>query len=772
MALAWEKDLGSLIWNATNIDDVSAIISECNRRFASKPIAVGRENNSGTINMASDPGLALVERITNGIDSRIELAYLLNPSFNPSSPEEAARQLFGVPERGFSEMTDHERRELAKGLVVGMHESGRPRRPTIRVTDAGTGQHPSVFSDTLLSLNESNKVNLAYTMGTFGQGGSTTLGFSEFVVVCSRRHPGLLELGQQDSVGFTVAYEEDTDPTTAKWPRYVWLVNGDGSPLELPISAFPELRHGTRITHIAYDAQRLRGQFTTQMWQFLNNALFNPVLPFILEGDRDKNELRAGSRVILGNASRLSRVHRARGEIEITAEDTHHITLGGFGTVEASWWVLARPPGSTSRSSPAESYANANTAVLMTLHGQRQATKPRTWLKNTAKLPFLYKNMIVSINTNGLNGLGRRQVYASTRERARQTDLSRDIYNEVMELIRGDDHLKRLNYLERERRLAEASQAANERVQKRLQQFIKTKLKEKYKSGKAGQGSGGSGGAGGRGTDRGRRRGKKKSRGGGEGRRNTDDHHLGSFPTSFTFDAKILRVVQGFSTTVWAHLNAKNDYLPMHDTDLEIEFSGAGLHRPFVKSRSKLLGGKALWRIAAPVETPIGEFRLTASLMTPNGPLSAAVPLEVIAPPERNRGGRGGQEQETGPEIRWVTKDKWDMPVAGETFTAQKVGIVSVDDEATILFINRDFAALAKSFSRRGLSEDEIKTRRDRYLYPVACGLWLQHYENQTMDDDNRPTDEYLDGEMVRLAEAVIVAIDPDVDIAGIEAED
>ena len=772
MTLSWERHLGSLTWNAKTADDARTIIHECIKRFNAKPIAVARENNSGTINMASDPGLALVERITNGIDSRIELACRRSPDHKPTSPEEAARQLFDIPTEGFSEMTNKERRDLAGGLVVGMHRSGNSRRPTVRVTDAGTGQHPSLFCDTLLSLNESNKVDLEYTMGTFGQGGSTTLGFSKFVIFCSRRHPDLLTPGQSDRVGFTVAYEEDTDPNTAKWPRYVWLVKEDGSALDLPVAAFPELSHGTRITHVEYDAQSLRAQFTTQMWQFLNNALFEPVLPFILEGDRTRNERRAGSRVILGNAARLSRVDRARGKIQVAAEDTHQITLREFGSVEASWWVLARPPESASRSAPAASYADASTAVLMTLHGQRQATKPRTWLKNTAKLPFLYKNMIVNINTNGLNGAGRRQVYASTRERARRTDLSKRIFDEVMELIRGDDDLKRLNHLEREKRLAEASRAANEKVQKRLKKFISTKLKEKFKSGDARKGPGGSGQSGGRGTQPGKRRGKKRRPGGGKGRRNTDDGRFGSFPTSFTFDAKTLRMAQGFATTMWVHVDAKNGYLPAHDEDLDISISGSDTPSPFVKSRSKLLGGQSFWKIVAPLETPIGEYRLTATLVTPNGPLSASVPAEVLLPAEPKKSGKGGQEEETGPEIRWVTKDQWDTPVAGETFTAKKVGIVSADDEVTVLFINRDFGPFAKSLEKRGLSEDAIRTRRDRYLYPVACGLWLQHHENQTIDEESRPTDEYLEGEMARLAEAVIVAIDPDVEIADAEGEE
>jgi hypothetical protein len=774
MTEQWERDLGRLIWDAKTSNDATAIIEECIKRFRARTIPIGRPNNSGTINMAADSGLALIERLTNGIDGLIELAVLLNPgAIQPSSPEEAARLLFDIPAGGHGDLTETERREIAKGLVIGMHESGVKKRPTIRVTDTGVGQHPSVFSKTLLSLNEDNKANIGYTMGTFGQGGSATLSFSNYTVFCSRRHPELLGPGEADRVGFTVAYEEDTDPDTTSMPWYVWLVKEDGSPLDLPVDAFPDLEYGTRISHVEYDVQGLVGQFTTQMWQFLNNGLFDPVLPFILEGDRTAPEVKAGSRVMLGNAARLSRVDRARGDIEIAAEDTHEITLKGYGSVTASWWVLARPAGSTSKSGPAESYASAGDAVVMTLHGQRQATKPRTWLKDTTKLPFLYKDMIVCINTNGLNGAGRRELYTSTRERERKSDLSAQIFSDVADLIREDVDLKRLNHLARERRLAQAATAANEKIQKRLGKFVKTKLKERFKSGSSGKGTSGAGQAGGTGNQPGDRRGKNKRSGGNTKGRDTDDSHLPNVPTSLAFDTKALRVAQGFSTTMWVQIDAKNGYLPEHDDDLDIRISGTGEHLPFVKSRSKLLGGQSLWKIAAPAECPTGTYQLSATLMTSNGQLNETIALEVFQPPEPKKTGKGGREEETGPEIKWIEKAKWEYHEGRSgPYTARTVGHVDESAENTTVWVNRNFHTLDDALGKRGLSEDAIVIRADRYLYPVACGLWLQHFECQNLTNGDQPTDEYLDGEMARLAEAVIVAIDPDVDIADAEAED
>ena len=328
--------------------DIKKIVDAVKASSGALAIPVGRPNNIGTIRMASDPGLALVERVTNGIDSLLELGVLLAPRTQPTSPEEAARLLYGIPAGGLGEMSDSNRRSLAHNLVISMHESGDTKHPTIRIQDAGIGQHPDDFAGTLMSLNESNKVGKPYTMGTYGQGGSVTFGFSEYTVIISRRHPNLLQTGQADEVGWTIVYEEETDPTKNVEPRYVWLVKPDGTPFTLPSLCFPDLPNGTRITHIRYDVQSLRGPFTTQMWQFLHATLFDPVLPFILTGDR-KNDPKGAkgqpdSRVIIGNAARLSNVERARGELLLAATDTHTLFLGSrYGSVRVTWWASHVP---------------------------------------------------------------------------------------------------------------------------------------------------------------------------------------------------------------------------------------------------------------------------------------------------------------------------------------------------------------------------------------------------------------------------------------------
>ena len=58
--------------------------------------------------------------------------------------------------------------------------------------------------------------------------------------------------------------------------------------------------------------------------------------------------------------------------------------------------------------------------------------------------------MVVRINGNGLLPPGRRELFASTRERATESDVRQKVYDLVAQLLRTDDELKHLNYEEKE----------------------------------------------------------------------------------------------------------------------------------------------------------------------------------------------------------------------------------------------------------------------------------------------------------------------------------
>lgn len=762
-----EREFAERLWNAQAVEDVEWVLKQAEDTWGLKEVPVGRENNIGTIRMASDPGLALVERITNGIDSLLEMEMLLQGATGDTSPEEAAAHLFNVPSGGLAEMTDAEVRALAEKLSVTFLESGKKKRPSVRVEDHGMGQHPLDFAGTLLSLNESNKVDKPYTMGTYGQGGSVTFGFSQHTVIVSRRHPLLLD-GRLDEVGWTIVYEVEGDPALNRLPWYVWVVRPDGSPFTLPIECFSELAHGTRITHVQYDAQRLAlPPVNSNVYPFMHATLVDPVLPFVLGGTRTESERKAKDRPIKGNVARLNSPDKMKGKVEVAVDDTHVLDLGPkYGQVEISYWALRRTDESAADA--AAYYVQADNAVSLTLNGQRQDSQDRRWIKDKAQLPYLYKNTVVHINGNGLTPIGRREVFAATRERATDSDLKQAIYSETADLLRNDEGLKQLNHEEKEKLLNKSTAATNDKIRRRLGQFIKTKLKGTTSDGskgtKQGKGKGDSTGTGG-----GSGQGNPGGGGSGKSERNIDDSNLPNVPTSIAFARKFMRISQGFKGSVWVDIDAKNGYLPDHEDELTVHLTGDGDPLPVLQSQSKLLGGRSLWYVRVDEDVPLGDYMMTANLDSANGLLEAEVPIKVVEPAEPSKRSSKGADEATGPEVKWVLKENW----TAHDMDATIVGSVKVDNESTIIYVNQDFDLLAKAVKSRNLTAAQVETRRDRYQLPVACGLWLQWHEIDKMfNKDEAPTEAYQYEEMRRLAEAVLTTMDPDVDAAAMEEED
>lgn len=743
-----------MAWSARTENEARALIAAAGRSSHVHWRPVGdRPNNIGTIRIASDPALSMVERVTNAIDAMLELGRAANVGPEPLTPRQAAQQWFGMPAGGIAEMTETERRALGSNIAITLADSGELKRPTVIVDDRGIGQHPSRFPKTLLSLNENNKVGKPWTMGTYGQGGSTTFGFSRAAIIISRRHPSHSE-GGEDRLGWTVVVEEETDPSTYVLPSYKYLVGPDNEVLTAEPETLPDLPHGTRCVHIGYDLPQWSTTFTTELWQFMHAALFDPILPFLVTSTRS-NDAKFGSRIVIGNAARLDSPHRAKGEVEIAHKDSHKLDLGQpYGGVTVKYWVVRRPEGSEKDSEAAAGYVRADSAVATTLHGQRQDAEPRIWIKDNARLPFLYKNVIVQIDADHLTAVAKRELFASTRERATKSELKSAILTHLAAILQSDDELKRLNFEEKERLLQRSTSAGNERVRTRLRRFIKTHLKDLKRAVPIGQAANGT------------RPGNKAHNGGGPSKRDTNDSALHSVPTFLRFQSRQLRIYRGAMTYVWVEVDAKNGYLPRHDDELnlfwESQNPGGGLR---LTSRSELLGGKSRWLFSADTDTDLGEFKLRAELTTANGLLSDTASLTVVErPPAKET--KTKEEPETGPEVRWVYREDWP---AHSGMDANTVGYVTEDADSTIIWINRHYEPLDKALSGSKMTPEAIGTGADRYQYPVACGLWLQHYAEQRAVQ--KPDDKYRKAETQRLAEAVIAAIYPDIDIATDGAE-
>lgn len=711
-----------------------------------------RPGNAATVQVASSPAPALIERVTNGIDGMLELEAELHPGSLPASPRLAAREWFGVPRNGLAELPDKERRRLAGNIRVILEESGEAERPTVTILDHGIGQHPADAPATLLSLNENNKVAKPYLQGAYGQGAASTYRFARYTVVMTRRAPEL-NGGREDLVGWTVVWEDPADPAVNKLPVYRYLVGGDG---EIPtfdpsLLADPDW-HGVKVIHVAYELRGYKAAYTQPrggLWALLHSSLFDPVLPMLVGGNRKLDVKAAGkdsTRVVIGNAARLDSAKGPSGKnLFVSYRNSETFDLGkatgrDVGRFAVNYWVLQRAAGSTSKTEPTASYIGPDQAVTMTLSGQRQDSESRTWLRNRTELSFLVKNLVVQVDVDGLAPLGKRELFSSTRERAVDSDLRDHIYKEVVAVLRGDEELRRLEREERDRLLAQSTEQVDEKIRERLRKRIDTLLKGKTRK-----------------IRRVERVPSSRGGGGGKPRRETDDSRLPSVPTTMHFLRDPITVKQGGVTTVWVEIDAKNGYLPDHEDDLTVTFDPRLGGKVSDVARSRLLGGKSQWRLQAATDAPLGEFEVEAILVTANGVISERSAIKVIEPEKTKKKETEVEEPDTAPEVRWIREVDWD----GLGWDRRTVGEVKVSSGETLILLNRDQHLLETAFDRnRKLSQEQIEKREDRYLLPVACGLFEQHEAFKKADQ--APGEGYVKGEMERLAEAVLLVIDQD----------
>jgi hypothetical protein len=435
---------------------------------------------------------------------------------------------------------------------------------------------------------------------------------------------------------------------------------------------------------------------------------------------------------VIGNAARLESAKGPSGrDLFVSYRNSETFDLGkatgrDVGRFAVNYWVLQRAPGSTSTTEPTASYIGPDQAVTMTLSGQRQDSESRTWLRNRTELSFLVKNLVVQVDVDGLAPLGKRELFSSTRERAVDSELRDRIYKEVVTVLRGDEELRRLEREERDRLLAQNTERIDEKLRERLRKRIDTLLKGKTRKVRR--------------IER-----VPENRGGGSGkpRRDTDDSHLGNVPTTMKFLRDPITVKQGGATTVWVEIDGKNGYLPDHEEDLTVSFDSRLGGKVSDIAKSRLLGGKSQWRLQASPDAPLGEFEVEAILVTANGVISTKAPVKVIEPKE-------AKKKETVVE-EWDSFG-WDRRTVGE---------VKVTSGETLILLNRDQHLLETALDRnKKLSQEQIEKREDRYLLPVACALFEQHEAVKSVDQ--APGEEYVKGEMERLAEAVLLVIDQD----------
>ncbi len=716
----------------------------------------GIENNVHTVEVASDSGLALIERPTNSIDALLDFEALKRGESAPT-PHEGARRWLGVPAEGLSGLDSKGAIALADRIRVTMLESGDADRPTITIQDEGTGQHPDSFADTLLSLLKSNKKTKSHQMGVYNAGGAASCRFAKVVLVASRLAPVLLN-GKSDEIGVSAIRYNPLDADKFKSGVYEYLAAKDGSILRLGLESLPDLAYGTFVALVEYEIPnhaRAAHEPKSSLWHLFHSCLPDPALPVRIIETRAKRfpgvKGEAERRVVRGLRHLLSNK-------ETTAyKDERSIDLGDAGKVAVRYFVLSddRDP---------DAYTTTHQGLTIMLNGQRQITRDRQWVKRNLQLHFLFRRLVILVDATGLKSAAKREVFSSTRETGVDTPLSRRILDRVVEDLKDDEHLGDLDEQAREKTLKDATKSLDEKIRKKLASQIASFLKGRMDGEKGGGGGGG-------------RRRRRRRRPIAPPR---DDSALPEVPDSLGILTNPLEVHAGRGGSLVLEINAKNGFIPRHQDALSVVLDPAIKESVRVASTGTLNGGQLRIRLVADANAAVGSYSLKVALIVPTLGVFLTCQGEVkVLEPEQDEDDpeKSGGEPDIG--VKWVGRDRWEsfapawdgqtagMCIIKREDLANKAAITGIE-----CILNEAFGPFDKVLDSKNFGEVALENFRNRYAVPVVFGLFRQQLalEAKAAEADKAGLtveipEDYQKGEKERIAGATLIALEPEIDL-------
>ena len=367
-------------------------------------------------NQQSMPDHALVEKLTNAIDTKlIAAARIANKLTGPSVPE----TIFDARDEFFGEQfKDIE--ALSRSITVAA--TGRRQRPSLTISDDGEGVTPSGMPKTILSLHEGNKEQIPFVQGKFNMGGSGVLEFCgidhNVELVLSRRNPRLLPAdatAEDKKWSFTVIRREDPPPDLPRSSRFTYLAPG-------PVDADG---HGTLLTfdaptmaifpdkNVAYARPAAWGTLF-KMYEYATRAVTNmmledgllmklrlllpePALPIRFHECRDyKGHSGSFDTAMPGLIYTLEQDRKNPKRKNVEWFDKFDVDIDGQKFTTRIY--LFRKAGKDEKKNPAESYRK-DEGVVFTYNGQAQAILSKDFFRRRrVKQDYLWNSLLVFVD--------------------------------------------------------------------------------------------------------------------------------------------------------------------------------------------------------------------------------------------------------------------------------------------------------------------------------------------------------------------------------------
>lgn len=437
-----------------------------------------REDNYATIGaQAVIAEAALAEKITNAIDA-ILMRHCRERGINPAgagapnSVRSAVAQFFDVnPNASYSgtlEAWDQAKiREVARSTTSITLTGDRRRQvnrqrnyPSVTILDRGEGQAPEKQPDTLLSLGNSLKKDIAFTQGKFAMGGTAALRFcgeQNLQLVLSRRAPFLAaEDGESSDWGFTIVRRDYKEGDSMTAYRYLAPVDADeyperGSILHFAAPSLPiaprfsvpyedEVESGTLIKLYQYQTEAVTqfGQ-TGGLRQHLDVWMPHLPLPIRLHECRWDGDPRSSEWNLTGLDRRL---REAKPEYETTG------TLRVRGE-PFTYRIFCLEDENAGR-------YRANHGVVFAVNGQAHGMlHKRIFHSRGVKLGALEDSLAVIVDCTEVTVPSLEDLTQNSRDRLSESQFRREVEEQVKLLLFEDGRLRELNRQRADKHLEE-----------------------------------------------------------------------------------------------------------------------------------------------------------------------------------------------------------------------------------------------------------------------------------------------------------------------------
>ena len=437
-----------------------------------------REGNFSVIgSQQSRPEAALVEKVINSIDARLMgecLSRGINPEVDqaPASIREAVglffegKQINGDVGGSFQSWDNVKRRSVGEEITVAV--TGERRNPCVTVVDIGEGQKPSMFPETFLSIDRTNKLRIPFVQGRFNMGGTGVLQFCgshNLQLIVSRRNPNIVKAFCEDDStasdwGFTVVRRHSPSGTVRN-SVYAYLA---------PVRSDDNSKHGEVLRFQAHSLLlRPEGNepyvrktewgslvklFNYDMKGFTSHALMKggllnrmeamlpePALPIRMYECRDfKGHKGSFATTLSGLAIRLE--DNIAGNLEPGFPDSVPFKVDGEQMVAR---IFAFQKGK------AETY-RTNEGIIFTVNGQTHGYLPKTFFsRRNVKMGFLADSLLVLIDCTDISNRAREDLFMNSRDRLRSRGLRKSLEENLEEILHRHPGLRAL----REKRKAQ-----------------------------------------------------------------------------------------------------------------------------------------------------------------------------------------------------------------------------------------------------------------------------------------------------------------------------